>query len=108
MRGAVIAIWLASSVAADPHPASGESVRLAATLSGDRTRPFRTKLPVNQGYLNQISAPPDAAVLTPMFEELAQLERAASCLPGRSREDLDKCGGGCDIVTAVETFIAAL
>jgi len=56
-------------------------VRLAATLSGDRTRPFRTELPVNQGYLNQISAPPDAAVLAPMFEQLAQLERAGKLPP---------------------------
>jgi len=53
-------------------------------LAGDRTRPFHTKLPVNQGYLNQISAPPDVAVLTPVFEELAQLERAGK-LPGLRR-----------------------
>ena len=50
-------------------------------LSGARTRPFHTKLPVNQGYLNQIAAPPEVAVLTPVFEEPAQAERAGK-LPG--------------------------
>jgi len=52
-------------------------------FSGDRTRPFRTKLPVNQGYLNQIAAPPELAVLTPVFEELAQAERAGKLPPLR-------------------------
>jgi len=43
-------------------------------LSGDRTRPFHTKHPVNQGYLNQIATPPEVAVLAPVFEKLAQLQ----------------------------------
>jgi len=50
------------------------SVQCSHVLSGDRTRPFHTKLAVNQGYLNQIATPPEVAVLAPVFEKLAQLQ----------------------------------
>lgn len=50
---------------------------------GDRTRPFRTKLAVNQRYLNSIATPPEVAVLTPLFEELAALQGAGKLPPLR-------------------------
>ena len=83
----VLVVGLAACIAAT-RPATGYASELkqplsvwSLLLSGDRTRPFHTKLPVNQPYLNQIAAPPDVAVLTPVFEQLAQLEREGK-LPG--------------------------
>lgn len=55
-------------------------------LSTDRTRPFRTKLPVNQPYLNKIASPTDAAVLVQTFTELAQ---AQAQLPRQRPAPLD-------------------
>ena len=86
-RRTAIAVLVFSFVAASMtcptvrQPASCGAVGF--DLSGDRTRPFHTRLLINQPYLDKIASPPDAAALTPMFEQLAQLQREGKLPPWR-------------------------